>query len=46
MIIGEAPGIEEDIKGQTFLGEVGDLLKKMLIAINIKKNKIIFYLCC
>ena len=32
--------IEEDIKGQTFLGEVGDLLKKMLIAINIKKENI------
>jgi len=40
MIIGEAPSAEEDKTGQTFLGEVGDLLKKMLIAINIKKENI------
>ena len=40
MLIGEAPGIEEDKTGLTFLGEVGDLLKKMLIAINIKKENI------
>ena len=39
MIIGEAPGVEEDNSGLTFMGEVGDLLKKMLIAINIRKNK-------
>ena len=40
MLVGEAPGIEEDIRGQTFLGEVGDLLKKMLKAINIIKENI------
>ena len=40
MIIGEAPSAEEDKTGQTFMGEVGDLLKKMLIAINIKKENI------
>mgnify|MGYP003685425977 FL=1 len=40
MLVGEAPGVEEDKAGQTFLGEVGDLLKKMLIAINIKKENI------
>ena len=40
MLVGEAPGIEEDIAGLTFLGEVGDLLKKMLSAINIKKENI------
>ena len=40
MLVGEAPGIEEDKTGQTFLGEVGDLLKKMLSAINIKKENI------
>jgi uracil-DNA glycosylase family 4 len=37
MLVGEAPGMKEDIAGLTFLGEVGDLLKKMLNAINIKK---------
>ena len=40
MLVGEAPGVEEDNVGLTFLGDVGDLLKKMLIAINIKKENI------
>jgi uracil-DNA glycosylase family 4 len=40
MLVGEAPGIAEDSTGLTFLGEVGDLLKKMLNAINIKKENI------
>ena len=40
MLVGEAPGVEEDNIGETFLGEVGDLLKKMLSAINIKKENI------
>ena len=38
MLVGENPGLEEDSVGLTFLGEVGDLLKKMLLAINIKKQ--------
>ena len=40
MLIGEAPGIEEDITGLTYGGEVGVLLKKMLIAIDIIKETI------
>ena len=40
MLVGEAPGISEDNDGLTFTGEVGALLKKMLIAINIKKENI------
>ena len=40
MLIGEAPGTEEDNTGLTFVGESGNLLKKMLIAINIKKENI------
>jgi uracil-DNA glycosylase family 4 len=40
MLIGEAPGIEEEKSGLTFMGEVGELLKKMLIAINIKKENV------
>ena len=40
MLIGEAPSVEEDKTGLTFSGQVGDLLKKMLIAINIKKENI------
>ena len=40
MLVGEAPSIEEDKTGLTFMGDVGSLLKKMLIAINIKKENI------
>ena len=40
MLIGETPGIKETESGETFLGEVGELLKKMLIAIDIKKENI------
>ncbi|MBD1139628.1 uracil-DNA glycosylase [Pelagibacterales bacterium SAG-MED46] len=40
MLIGEAPGLEEDKSGTTFKGEVGDLLNKMLLAIQIKKQNI------
>ena len=40
MLVGEAPGLEEDNTGLTFTGEVGALLKKMLIAINIRKENI------
>jgi uracil-DNA glycosylase family 4 len=40
MLVGEAPGPVEDSTGLTFAGEVGDLLKKMLIAININKENI------
>jgi len=40
MLIGEAPGFLEDNSGLTFQGDVGILLNKMLLAINIKKEKI------
>tara|TARA_B100001093_G_scaffold77688_1_gene68735 strand:+ start:113 stop:832 length:720 start_codon:yes stop_codon:yes gene_type:complete len=40
MLIGEAPGIEEDKAGTPFKGEVGELLNKMLLAINIKRKSI------
>jgi uracil-DNA glycosylase len=40
MLIGEAPGIEEEKSGSTFMDEAGELLEKMLTAINIKKEKI------
>ena len=36
MLIGEAPGEIEDNSGHSFQGEVGSLLKKMLMAINIR----------
>ena len=40
MLIGEAPGIEEEKSGTTFKGEAGELLNKMLLAIKIKKQNI------
>ncbi len=40
MLIGEAPGFLEDNSGLTFQGDVGILLNKMLLAINIKREKI------
>ena len=41
MLIGEAPGAEEDKTSTTFKGEVGELLNKMLLAIEI--NTLSFY---
>ena len=41
MLIGETPGDTEDSSGQSFQGEIGSLLKKMLLAINIKIEKIV-----
>ena len=40
MLIGEAPGIEEDKSSTSFKGEVGELLNKMLLAIEIKRQNI------
>ena len=40
MLIGEAPGIEEEKSGLTFMSQAGELLNKMLTAINIKKENI------
>ena len=40
MIIGEAPGLEEEKIGKTFQGESGSLLEKMLNAINISKKNV------
>ena len=40
MLIGEAPGELEDNTGNSFQGEIGSLLERMLLAINIKKDKV------
>ena len=42
MLIGEAPGIEEDKSGSPFKGEIGELLNKMLLAIKIKRKNIYY----
>jgi len=39
MIVGEAPGQEEDAQGQPFVGAAGELLTKMLAAISIDLKK-------
>ena len=44
MVIGETPGEEEDHSGLTFQGEIGKLLSKMFLAINIKREKIYYYI--
>ena len=40
MLIGETPGEVDDIEASAFTGEIGVLLNKMLLAINIKKEKV------
>jgi uracil-DNA glycosylase len=40
MLIGEAPGAEENISGKPFVGRAGQLLTKMLKAINIEREEV------
>ena len=40
MIVGEGPGQKEDELGKPFVGDAGQLLNKMLNAINIKRENI------
>ena len=40
MIIGEAPGHDEDIQGLPFVGRAGELLNKMLTAIQLNRNDV------
>ncbi|HLV32352.1 MAG TPA: uracil-DNA glycosylase [Chitinispirillaceae bacterium] len=42
MIIGEAPGRDEDIQGLPFVGKAGQLLTSMLEAIKLDRNKDVF----
>jgi len=42
MVIGEAPGAEEDEQGLPFVGAAGQLLTNMLAAIKLDRNKDIF----
>ena len=39
MIVGEAPGENEDIKGEPFVGQAGKLLDNMLRAIGVSRNE-------
>tara|TARA_Y100001970_G_scaffold291656_1_gene429648 strand:- start:3768 stop:4469 length:702 start_codon:yes stop_codon:yes gene_type:complete len=40
MLIGEAPGANEDIEGLPFVGRAGILLDKMLASINLDRRKV------
>lgn len=40
MLIGEGPGYEEDIQGKPFVGKAGQLLTKILQAINLKREEV------
>lgn len=40
LIIGEAPGKEEDIKGEPFIGRAGKLLTEILFSINLSRDDV------
>ncbi|MCI0504656.1 MAG: uracil-DNA glycosylase [Gammaproteobacteria bacterium] len=40
MIIGEAPGADEDRQGEPFVGRAGQLLNNMLLAIGLKRERV------
>lgn len=40
MVVGEAPGVDEDRKGEPFVGRAGQLLNAMLLAIGLKREQV------
>ena len=40
MVIGEAPGVDEDRQGEPFVGRAGQLLNAMLLAIGLKREEV------
>jgi uracil-DNA glycosylase len=40
MVVGEAPGADEDAQGEPFVGRAGQLLNKILEAINFKREDV------
>jgi len=40
MVIGEAPGVEEDRRGEPFVGRAGQLLNAMLLAIGLQRDQV------
>jgi len=43
LFVGEAPGRDEDIQGEPFVGEAGQLLTKMIIAMGYERSEV--YIC-
>ena len=42
MIVGEAPGAEEDARGEPFVGQAGQLLDAMLAALDMRRGKNVY----
>lgn len=42
MIIGEAPGAEEDARGEPFVGQAGQLLDAMLAALDMRRDRNVY----
>ena len=40
MFVGEAPGEEEDLKGEPFVGRAGQLLTKMIVAMGLTREQV------
>lgn len=43
VLVGEAPGQEEDLKGEPFVGEAGQLLDRILLAMGMQREEV--YIC-
>jgi DNA polymerase len=42
MFVGEAPGAEEDAKGEPFVGQAGRLLDNMLVALGLSRRQRVY----
>jgi DNA polymerase len=42
MFVGEAPGAEEDERGEPFVGQAGRLLDNMLLALGMRRDKNVY----
>ena len=40
VVVGEAPGADEDEKGEPFVGRAGQLLNKILEAVQFKREEV------
>ena len=40
LVVGEAPGAEEDRRGEPFVGRAGQLLNAMLLAIGLRRDQV------
>ncbi len=40
LVIGEAPGVDEDLKGEPFVGRAGQLLNSMLLSVGLQRKDV------